>query len=186
MITIRALDEDDWERLRDLRLAALRDAPDAFGSSLAREEGFREMHWRMRLRGSPWWCASRGQADVGLVSLIQEPGAPVQDRHMIGLWVAPDARRLGAGSALVSAVVQHAADDGAAAVTLWLVEDNDTAAALYRAHGFTPTGERMALVRDPSRLEERWRRELMGSLERNDIMSLIGVTVRTCGRGRPA
>ncbi|NCT90738.1 GNAT family N-acetyltransferase [Cellulomonas sp. APG4] len=165
MVTIRALDEDDWERLREVRLAALRESPDVFGSSLAREEGFREPHWRMRLRGSPWWLASRGQDDVGLVSLIQEPGAPADQRHVVALWVAPGARRLGVASALVEAVVQHAADDGAAGVTLWLVEDNDTAAALYRAHGFVPTGERMALVRDPSRLEERWRRELTGSLQ---------------------
>lgn len=54
---IERLTEDAWTRLRDIRLTALRTDPWAFGSSLAREEGFKEAHWRMRLRSGPWFLA---------------------------------------------------------------------------------------------------------------------------------
>lgn len=161
MTIVQRADEDDWARLRDVRIAALQDAPDAFGASLTRELGFGERHWRMRLRGSPWWLASveapgGGMQDVGLVGLIEEPGAPPDARHVVSMWVAPEHRRAGAGSALLEAVLAHATADRASRVTLWLVEGNVAGAELYQRHGFVQTGERTALVRDPSRTEERW------------------------------
>ncbi|WP_199421484.1 GNAT family N-acetyltransferase [Actinotalea solisilvae] len=160
MTTIDRLDEDAWERLAPLRLEALRTDQDAFGSSLAREEGFREMHWRMRLRSSAWFVAAQDGADVGLACVIQEPGAQEDERHLVSFWVRPDARRRGAGRALLDEAARWAAADGGARLTLWLVRGNDGAAAVYRTAGFAPTGETMALPRDPSRTEERWARGL--------------------------
>lgn len=157
---VRRLAEDDWTLLQDVRLAALRTDPLVFGSSLAREEGFREMHWRMRLRGSPWFAAFDDDEPLGppagLICVIAEPGAPPEHRHVVSMWVRPGCRRRGHGSALLAAAVDAARADGADALTLWLVDGNEEAAALYSARGFRPTGERTALVRDPSLSEERW------------------------------
>lgn len=160
MTTIDRLSEDDWERLAPLRLAALRTDQDAFGSSLAREEGFRESHWRMRLRSSAWLVASQGGTDVGLACVIQEPGAQEHERHLVSFWVRPEARRRGVGRALLDEAARWASQDGATRLTLWLVRGNDGAADVYRGAGFAPTGETMPLPRDPSRTEERWAREL--------------------------
>lgn len=158
----RRLTEDDWERLAAIRLEALRTDPDAFGSSLAREEGFRETHWRMRLRSGAWFTVHDGAEDVGLVCVIPEPGGEEGERHVVAMWVRPAARRQGAGRALLDAVAAWARQDGASAVTLWLVRGNDAAAAAYRSAGFEPTGVTMPLPRDPSRTEERWARVLAG------------------------
>jgi hypothetical protein len=49
MVSVRTVAEGDWELMRDVRLAALRDVPDAFGSSHAREELFTEEQWRGRI-----------------------------------------------------------------------------------------------------------------------------------------
>ena len=42
MVLIRATTLADWQALRDIRLQGLRDAPDAFGSTYARESAFAE------------------------------------------------------------------------------------------------------------------------------------------------
>lgn len=152
--------EDDWQNVRDIRLRALRSDPDAFGSSLAREERFRESHWRMRIRTTPTWLASDpdGVTDkpVGLVSMLLEPGSPVDDRHVVALWVAPEVRRRGIGWHLLDTIRRAAAAEQARTISLWLVDGNHAAGDLYIRAGFTRTGERMALPRDPDRSEERY------------------------------
>ena len=47
MIGIRVLAEDDWRLWRDLRLAALAESPDAFGSRLADWQDAGEARWRL-------------------------------------------------------------------------------------------------------------------------------------------
>ncbi|GCD20929.1 GNAT family N-acetyltransferase [Cellulomonas algicola] len=153
--------EDDWALVRDVRLRALRESPEVFGSSLAREESFRESHWRMRVRTGPTWIAvDEHQVGRGLVSMIQEPGSPVDDRHVVALWVAPEARRQGIGWSLLDAVRAAAVTDGARTLSLWILDGNNAAGDLYVRAGFARTGERQPLPRDPSLVEERWVREL--------------------------
>lgn len=158
--TVERLGEDEWQRLRDLRIQALTEDGSVFASSLAREGGFRESHWRMRLTSSPWFVAVHEGRDAGLVSAISEPGAGPDDRHVVALWVRADLRGRGVGTALLDAAVDWARADGATTVSIWLVEDNEPAAALYRSHGFAPTSVSMPLPRDPARTEHRWERAL--------------------------
>lgn len=156
-VLIRRVDEDDWQTVRDVRLRALRESPDAFGAALPREERFAESHWRMRVRTSATWVALDDDgAPRGLVSLVQEPGSPEDDRHVVALWVAPEVRRQGIGWSLLDAVVRAGAADGATTVSLWVADDNASAIDLYVRAGFTRTGERQVLPRDPDRTEERY------------------------------
>lgn len=46
MVSVRATGPGDWELVRDVRLAALRDAPDAFASTYQREAAYTEEQWR--------------------------------------------------------------------------------------------------------------------------------------------
>ena len=150
------LTEDDWERLRDIRLQALGTDPDAFGSSLDRETGFKESHWRMRLRASPSFLAMADGEPAGLVGAILEPAAPLGERHLISLWVTPKRRGTGVAEALVAAVEDWARQDGATALSTWVVEGNEQAKRLYERCGFVATDVRVPLPRDPNRVEERW------------------------------
>lgn len=160
--SVTRLVEDDWERLAEIRLRALRSDPEAFASSLAREEMFREQHWRMRLRSSPWWLATQQDSEaVGLACLIEEPGSPSTDRHVVALWVAPEARNRGVGAALLTAAEREAVAAGALTLSLWVREDNGAALHLYGTLGFAPTGERHPVPGRDGLAELRYERALM-------------------------
>ena len=45
MVSIRRLDGHEWRAYRDLRLRALADSPDAFGSTLERERDRPDAEW---------------------------------------------------------------------------------------------------------------------------------------------
>ncbi|MCC2308486.1 GNAT family N-acetyltransferase [Cellulomonas chengniuliangii] len=164
MVRVEQLSEDEWEVLRDIRLRALWQSPQAFGASLARDQRFQESHWRMRLRSSHWFVARTASevAPVGLVCMITEPGSPVDDRHVVSLWVDPGYRSQGIGGALLRRVADEAVGTGATTLSLWVVDDNDAACALYTGFGFVPTGASQPHPRDPARSEVRFECALQG------------------------
>ncbi|GAA4537172.1 GNAT family N-acetyltransferase [Amycolatopsis samaneae] len=138
MLSLRVLTVEDWQAWREMRLAALRDAPEAFGAALAdwTGPGDTELRWRRRLSGSFNVLASLDGEPAGMAS-----GMPKDDVvELISMWVAPFARGRGVGDALVVAVVEWAREHGAERVTLRVAPANRYAAALYRRHGFRVRG----------------------------------------------
>jgi len=154
---IRRANADEWERVRALRLAALRDAPDAFGSTFEREAEETEERWRGWVTGwdgaerQALFVAEDGDAWRGLALGVRWRERP-DAAHLYAMWVAPDARRTGVGRALVEAVCAWAAEEGASTVHLCVTDSNEGAAAMYERCGFVPTGERTPL-REGSELE---------------------------------
>ncbi|MEP3045219.1 MAG: GNAT family N-acetyltransferase [Roseibium sp.] len=65
-----------------------------------------------------------------------EPGLLLMD----GIFVAPDARGAGIGSALLDAICQRAMDDGLSRLRLDVIDTNARAQALYERCGFEPKG----------------------------------------------
>ncbi len=159
MVLVRVVTADEWELLRDVRLAALQDAPRAFGSTYAREAPFTEEQWRGRFsdRAVTFFAYVRRDAGpAGLAGVLAEDGAA----ELVSMWVRPDSRGLGVGEALVAAAAGWVADRGFGTLYLWVTESNASARRLYQRCGFTPTGERQPLPSDPSVSEIRMRRAL--------------------------
>jgi ribosomal protein S18 acetylase RimI-like enzyme len=156
---IRRLAPADWAALREVRLAALAEAPYAFSSTLERELGFDEEQWRERLELTPHFGAWRAGELVGLAAGFVE--SPPEGWHLVSMWVSPAERGSGAADGLVTAVCDLAGARGARRVALWVTEVNARARAFYRRAGFRPSGER-ALVRpsEPDHWELRMVREL--------------------------
>ena len=157
-VTTRRIRDDEALLLRSLRLMALRDAPEAFAGGVAEELAVDATEWACRSRD----CASR-QDDFlaivnrlgtpsGLVRVYTPPTEPSQ-RELAAMWVAPWARGMGAGDALVEAAIGWAEQVGAAIVALWVNVANTAAQQLYARHGFTVVGEPAG---DPD--ERRWLR----------------------------
>lgn len=134
---------DDWARVRDLRLAALADAPDAFGSTLAEEIEQPEAFWRRRLvraEATTLVVALDGR-DAGLVVVAPEDEDP-DTAGIFSVWVAPFARGRGVGDRLIVAAMDEARARGFRRVVLEVGEHNLPAQALYARHGFAPSGLR--------------------------------------------
>ncbi|MFD3456390.1 GNAT family N-acetyltransferase [Streptomyces sp. NPDC058691] len=142
MTELRMLTPGDWRLWRGLRLAALADAPYAFGSRLADWQGAgdREERWRDRLAlpGSHLVALLDG-VPSGMASGV--PGEHPGTAELISMWVARDARGHGVGDLLIRAVETWAAGTGAAVLTLAVADGNEQAAALYRRNGFEDSGE---------------------------------------------
>ncbi len=158
MVTIRRLSVEDWPTWRELRLAALGEAPYAFGSKLAdwQGDGDRAERWRDRLLAAGINAiAELDGVAAGMVSGVAS-GAEVE---LISLWVAPRARGHAVGDALVQAVLDWARAQGAASVALEVREGNAHAEALYRRHGFVDQG-RVAAPEDDEAAERRMIRAL--------------------------
>jgi GNAT superfamily N-acetyltransferase len=152
---LRVLTEDDWPVWRELRLAALAEAPQAFGSQLAdwQGPGDREERWRGRLSipGSYNLVAVVDGKPAGMATGIpdDEPGVA----ELISMWVSPAARGRGVGDLLLGAVEQWARQAGAGVLKLAVTETNANARALYLRRGFSDTDDPAELMPDGMRWE---------------------------------
>lgn len=134
-VQLRVVTPDDWEAWRGVRLRALADAADAFGSSLSDWESADESRWRRRLSEVPFnLIAVRAGHAIG-----QASGTAVDVRariELISMWVAPEARGRGVADALVAAVAGYGSDVGAAAIRLSVRRHNERAIRFYTRINF--------------------------------------------------
>jgi GNAT superfamily N-acetyltransferase len=152
-IEVRRVGADGWQVLRDVRLAALLDAPEAFSSSYEREAGFGQEDWLDRItRGASFlaYTNGAGSAPAGIAGgFVPDSGIA----ELVSMWVAPGNRGSGIAGALVGAVVGWARAEGHDQLHLWVTEGNEPARILYERCGFTPTGERTPLPSYPEMTE---------------------------------
>jgi GNAT superfamily N-acetyltransferase len=159
MVVIREITLDDWQTLRDVRLAALREAPSAFGSTYARESAFTQEQWRGRIsERSVTFFAYLPDAPepAGLIGVYVEADLP----DVVSMWVRPGARGRGVGEALLSAAGGWAKARDHDTLFLWVTESNRPARTLYKRCGFAFTGDEQPLPSDPTLTEVRMRRPL--------------------------
>ena len=153
MVEVREIAADGWRAMRDVRLEALRDAPQAFASTYEREAAFGETDWQRRIAGGGNFLAYAPELDAAPVGIAGGFEAKPGTIELVSLWVRPHAREHGVGEALVEAVVGWAWAKSTARVHLWVTETNTTARLLYERCGFRPTAERQPLPSDPELIE---------------------------------
>lgn len=166
-MTVVAATERDWERLREVRLAALADDPEAFCAVLEREQQLDEADWRRRVTeaDTTWLLAiagdggtghgdhdrgdhgmddhddhDHGEVAGGIVGVVAVETVDASRSDLVSFWVRPTARGRGAGTALIEAAFDVARARGHSRVTLEVGDHNVRAQRLYARHGFVPTG----------------------------------------------
>ena len=133
---IAQIGEQDWQKLRDVRLRALAQDPAAFIETHT-ASSFPEERWRERATPSAQQASfayERNGRFEGLVSafVADDP----ETVFLVARWVAPELRGTGAARGLVESVLDWARGCGAARVALSVEGDNPRAARLYEKCGF--------------------------------------------------
>jgi len=145
---------DGWRPWREVRLAALTEAPGAFGATLAEWSGIgdTEDRWRTRLVSVALNLVLLCDGElVGMVSARAPEGdGPAE---LMSLWVAPTGRGRGVGDEAIRQVVGWARQNFPSSyVELSVKTDNNHAVRLYERHGFVDDRP------SPYVPDERWMR----------------------------
>ncbi|MEV7523273.1 GNAT family N-acetyltransferase [Streptomyces sp. NPDC091371] len=166
---VRAVRGDEWAKLKELRIVALKDpaAPVAFLESVAEAEARSDEFWQERAQGASHGRAARqfvaegaGGEWVGSVTVLVEEAGTTDifgqeiertQAHVVGVFVRPEQRGIGLTEQLFSAAVEWAwslEEPALEAVRLFVHEDNARAEAFYRRYGFKASGQIVALEGD--------------------------------------
>lgn len=143
---IRTFAPLEWKIYKDLRLRALADSPEAFGSTLAKEQNRSDAEWASRLlegQNSDWnypVVAEVGQEPAGLAWGRIEKANP-ELANLYQMWVAPEYRGLGAGRMLLQAVIDWARARNACCLELGVTVRDSPAMRLYTRAGFERVGD---------------------------------------------
>jgi RimJ/RimL family protein N-acetyltransferase len=148
-VVVRRVVPDEWQTFRDIRLAALADAPDAFVTTLAQAEAYPEQRWRSHTSEGGTMLGWRDGEPVGLVAVY----VPDDQPHLVMMWVKPAARGSGVAEALIDAVLAWAGERHADHVGLWVVEGNERAERAYAKYGFRRTGRSQPVPGRPDEVE---------------------------------
>lgn len=136
----------EWRTYRDLRLRALAESPDAFGSTFEWESVRPDPEWARRLE-----AGARSPTDLPLVARVGEEAVGlawgrIRDTeldvaHLFQVWVAPEHRGRGIARMLLDVVVAWAREAGACHVALDVTCGDSSAMRLYTQAGFRPSGD---------------------------------------------
>ncbi len=164
MIVLEQVTAERVQIFKAVRLRALQDSPNAFGSTYAKEAGFSDEEWVAR--------AMRWNGETGVGYLAMEEGAgcgiagafldPRDEKlaHLVSMWTAPSHRRRGVGRLLVSGVVDWAARRGAETLQLMVTSVNEAAMLFYKRMGFAMTGRTEPYPNDPALIEYEMTRSI--------------------------
>ncbi|MFB7410325.1 MULTISPECIES: GNAT family N-acetyltransferase [unclassified Streptomyces] len=176
--SIRVIRAAEWERAREIRLAALRDPVahlaflETYEAAVQRPDSF----WQERAEGASetgdgnvrqFVAEAPDGTWVGTITLLVErpsdevrfgEPAKVGQTHIVGVYVRPEVRGKGVIDALFRAGVEWSWSlaEPVERVRLYVHEDNARAAAFYRRFGFVATGERVAVPGHDTAMENEY------------------------------
>ncbi|UVW29443.1 GNAT family N-acetyltransferase [Massilia sp. H6] len=162
---IRTLQCEQWQAYRAIRLRALLEAPDAFGSTLAREEALALHVWEARVAQSVVSgidCPLVADAGGEFVALAwvkvdaDDPGIV----NLFQMWVAPAWRGKGVAQALLRQATGWAVERRAQALQLGVNCANGAAMSLYARTGFVAVGVPVPMRDGAALMEQTMRLQL--------------------------
>ena len=143
---IRILNEADAKKYQEVRLSALKNNPESFGSTYERELEFSYELVAERIKPAKDKFVLGAFNDVnsllGIVTFVREKERKFCHKgDVFGMYVKAEYRRLGLGRSLMNRLIKEAKKcGGLEQIRLTVVSNNDSAKKLYQSIGFEVYG----------------------------------------------
>lgn len=151
---LHRLGPDRAAQWRDIRLEALRLAPEAFGTGLDEWEGRPLSEFADWLKTARIWSIGPTAQPVGVAGWTWDKDDPALG-WLIAVYLRPQARGQAAGAQLVARVMHDAAMFGCTRMALNVGAKNRPAQALYTSAGFQEAGQAPSTPRGVEQIEMR-------------------------------
>jgi ribosomal protein S18 acetylase RimI-like enzyme len=145
MVELRHARHEDWELLKEIRLRALRDSPDAFCVTHDEAAGYDDEVWIERSSAEPGEGSSASFLAIDRDEVVGMSAGILCDQHrmdVVSLFVTPSHRGTGLAQELMKMVEAWGRTRGAYEAVLDVEADNQRAGSFYTSLGYLPTGRR--------------------------------------------
>lgn len=155
MTVVELLQENQWARYRDIRLAALESDGHAFGGNLESERLFTESDWREKAQQYIALVAAIDGVDIGFMTVENLKGDFGATCWVGSCWVNPEFRGGGTLGSLFKYLDSQAQERDWSIQGLGVWVDNEVAINVYEKLGFTRMGEEQESTRKPGMYFQR-------------------------------
>ena len=151
-VEIRKLKVSDWGLYKAIRIDALLDSPEAFGSSYEIESAYDDHKWQDILGASSIFVAFQDKIPACLVGSFSKTETPTEC-YLFSLWVNPTYRNQKIGKKLIEYLISWSKSQDATKIVAGYSDENIDSFGFYSKLGFVRTGEKKPLARDANIFE---------------------------------
>lgn len=139
-VLIQPAANSEAQRLRSLRLAALKDAPYAYGAKYEVDKDKPISVWQESLEISNWFFASINEEDIGLIGIEKAGIDRLSDCWIFGWWIAEQYRGKGIVKLMLDEIDKFCIENNWLHQGLGVWPENQRAVAAYQKLGFLSGG----------------------------------------------
>lgn len=147
-VQIKILTADEADNFRAIRLSALKESPEMFGSTYGAEVDKPLVFFENCLSSSTVFGAYHNNKIIGLATLTQETGTKFSHKATLSsVFIEPEFQQKGVASGLLSAIIEHSKKH-VEQILLTVANDNEPAIRLYKKFGFQTYGVDIKAMKD--------------------------------------
>ncbi|NQV50864.1 MAG: GNAT family N-acetyltransferase [Candidatus Marinimicrobia bacterium] len=142
MLSVRRIRSGEADLFKKLRLQALKESPDAFGSSYEETEQRSAESWVNQVESSAQGSdratviAFQDDLPAGLAALYRMDNTPHMG-ELLQVWVSPEVRGQGVAGALIDNLFDWASRNNFKTIVAGIISGNEQAVHFYEKHGFS-------------------------------------------------
>ena len=127
---------NDFQRLKELRLSALKDSPKAFGAKYEDLKDRPDNYWKQLIKVGNWCLVSVDGVDIGLLAVEAADKDRNSDCWLSGWWITQNYRGRGISKIMAEWVYNLCRESGWKKIGLGVWPDNKDAIEVYLKLGF--------------------------------------------------
>ena len=148
-ITIKILSPQNVNDFKKIRLSALLQAPEMFGSTYTTEVTHQDIYFKNCLLNSIAFAAYHDKDIIGIAVLVRESAIRIAHKaHLASVFIEPKFQQKGIAHILLNTAIKHARAQQIEQILLTVVEDNMIAINLYKKLGFQIYGTEISALKD--------------------------------------